>query len=77
MTAALAVTGCTKQLADPQPSFDRAGRLAITSDVRSSDHSVWPVVTVMSVGHEHDFEVAIVCGAPHVQVGRAIFGSRV
>jgi pyridoxal phosphate enzyme (YggS family) len=31
---------------------------------------------VLSMGMSHDFEVAIACGATHVRVGTAIFGSR-
>ena len=31
---------------------------------------------VLSMGMSHDFEVAIACGASHVRVGTAIFGSR-
>jgi pyridoxal phosphate enzyme (YggS family) len=32
---------------------------------------------VLSMGMSHDFEVAIACGATHVRIGTAIFGSRV
>jgi uncharacterized pyridoxal phosphate-containing UPF0001 family protein len=28
------------------------------------------------MGMSHDFEVAIACGATHVRIGTAIFGSR-
>jgi pyridoxal phosphate enzyme (YggS family) len=31
---------------------------------------------VLSMGMSHDFEVAIACGATHVRIGTAIFGSR-
>jgi PLP dependent protein len=31
---------------------------------------------VLSMGMSHDFEVAIACGATHVRVGTAIFGTR-
>jgi PLP dependent protein len=31
---------------------------------------------VLSMGMSHDFEVAIACGASHVRIGTAIFGSR-
>jgi len=31
---------------------------------------------VLSMGMSHDFEVAIACGATHIRIGTAIFGSR-
>jgi PLP dependent protein len=31
---------------------------------------------ILSMGMSHDFEVAIACGATHVRIGTAIFGSR-
>jgi PLP dependent protein len=31
---------------------------------------------VLSMGMSHDFEIAIACGATHVRIGTAIFGSR-
>jgi pyridoxal phosphate enzyme (YggS family) len=33
-------------------------------------------LAVLSMGMSHDFEVAIACGATHVRIGSAIFGSR-
>ncbi len=31
---------------------------------------------ILSMGMSHDFEIAIACGATHVRIGTAIFGSR-
>jgi pyridoxal phosphate enzyme (YggS family) len=33
-------------------------------------------LSVLSMGMSHDFELAIACGASHVRIGTAIFGSR-
>ncbi len=42
---------------------------------RLSD-SLGRALPVLSMGMSHDFEVAIACGATHVRIGTAIFGSR-
>jgi uncharacterized pyridoxal phosphate-containing UPF0001 family protein len=31
---------------------------------------------ILSMGMSHDFEVAIACGATHVRIGTAMFGTR-
>ncbi len=64
--AALAGLMCVPPLGeDPAPHFawlaDRAARHGLA---------------VLSMGMSADFEIAIACGATHVRVGSAIFGSR-
>jgi len=54
-----------------RPHF--AGLRALRDRLRDSLGRALPV---LSMGMSHDFEVAIACGATHVRVGTAIFGSR-
>ena len=49
----------------PAPYFQALARLAVAHGLG-----------VLSMGMSGDFEAAIACGATHVRVGSAIFGSR-
>lgn len=49
----------------PEPHFQRLAELAGTLGLRG-----------LSMGMSADFELAIACGATHIRVGSAIFGSR-
>jgi pyridoxal phosphate enzyme (YggS family) len=51
--------------ADPRPHFDMLAQLARRNGL-----------TLLSMGMSGDYPVAIACGATHVRVGSAIFGTR-
>jgi pyridoxal phosphate enzyme (YggS family) len=55
---------------DPRPHFDR---LRALRDELSAELGPLPV---LSMGMSSDYEAAIACGATHVRIGTAIFGSR-
>jgi PLP dependent protein len=59
---------------DPEASRPHFDGLRALRD-RLADQLGRPL-PVLSMGMSHDFEVAIACGATHVRVGTAIFGSR-
>jgi pyridoxal phosphate enzyme (YggS family) len=59
---------------DPEASRPHFDGLRVLRD-RLADQLGRPL-PVLSMGMSHDFEVAIACGATHVRVGTAIFGSR-
>ena len=50
---------------DPKPHFDLLAEIAKRNGI-----------TKLSMGMSGDYPVAIACGATHVRVGSAIFGSR-
>lgn len=59
---------------DPEASRPHFAALRELRD-RLADQLGRPL-PVLSMGMSHDFEVAIACGATHVRIGTAIFGSR-
>jgi pyridoxal phosphate enzyme (YggS family) len=59
---------------DPEASRPQFEGLRALRD-RLADQLGHPL-PVLSMGMSHDFEVAIACGATHVRIGTAIFGSR-
>jgi len=59
---------------DPEASRPHFAGLRVLRD-RLQDDLGRPL-PVLSMGMSHDFEVAIACGATHVRIGTAIFGSR-
>lgn len=59
---------------DPEASRPYFAGLAALRD-RLQDE-LGRALPVLSMGMSHDFEVAIACGATHVRIGTAIFGSR-
>ncbi|TMQ03997.1 MAG: YggS family pyridoxal phosphate-dependent enzyme [Deltaproteobacteria bacterium] len=59
---------------DPEASRPYFDRLRALRD-RLEDELARPL-PVLSMGMSHDYEVAIACGATHVRIGTAIFGSR-
>jgi pyridoxal phosphate enzyme (YggS family) len=59
---------------DPEASRPHFDRLRALRD-QLVDQLGRPL-PILSMGMSHDFEVAIACGATHVRVGTAIFGSR-
>ena len=59
---------------DPEASRPAFAALGALRD-RLADQLGRPL-PVLSMGMSHDFEVAIACGATHVRIGTAIFGSR-
>jgi pyridoxal phosphate enzyme (YggS family) len=59
---------------DPEASRPHFARLRQLRD-RLQDELGRPL-PVLSMGMSHDFEVAIACGASHVRIGTAIFGTR-
>ncbi|HEX4418541.1 MAG TPA: YggS family pyridoxal phosphate-dependent enzyme [Kofleriaceae bacterium] len=59
---------------DPEAGRPHFERLRALRD-RLQDELGRPL-PVLSMGMSHDFEVAITCGATHVRIGTAIFGSR-
>lgn len=78
--AAVAGTSLDGLMTMPPPADDpEAGRphfLALRAlRDRLADQLGRPL-PVLSMGMSHDFEVAIACGATHVRIGTAIFGSR-
>jgi len=80
--ALVAVTGASLDglMTMPPPSDDpEASRLYFEGlralRDRLADQLGRPL-PVLSMGMSHDFEVAITCGATHVRIGTAIFGSR-
>jgi pyridoxal phosphate enzyme (YggS family) len=78
--AAVAGTSLAGLMTMPPPADDpEAGRphfLALRAlRDRLADELGRPL-PVLSMGMSHDFEVAIACGATHVRIGTAIFGSR-
>jgi len=78
--AAVAGTSLDGLMTMPPPADDpEAGRphfLALRAlRDRLADELGRPL-PVLSMGMSHDFEVAIACGATHVRIGTAIFGSR-
>jgi hypothetical protein len=60
--------------ADPEASRPHFAGLRALRD-RLQDDLGRPL-PVLSMGMSHDFEVAIACGATHVRIGTAIFGTR-
>ena len=78
--AAIAGTSLDGLMTMPPPADDpEAGRphfLALRAlRDRLADELGRPL-PVLSMGMSHDFEVAIACGATHVRIGTAIFGTR-
>ena len=59
---------------DPEASRPHFAGLRALRD-RLADQLGRPL-PVLSMGMSHDFEVAIACGATHLRIGTAIFGSR-
>jgi pyridoxal phosphate enzyme (YggS family) len=59
---------------DPEASRPHFAALRALRD-RLADQLGRPL-PVLSMGMSHDFEVAIACGATHIRIGTAIFGSR-
>jgi pyridoxal phosphate enzyme (YggS family) len=59
---------------DPEASRPHFSGLAALRDRLRDD--LGRALPVLSMGMSHDFEVAIACGATHVRIGTAIFGSR-
>jgi pyridoxal phosphate enzyme (YggS family) len=59
---------------DPEASRPHFDGLRALRD-RLADQLGRPL-PVLSMGMSHDYEVAIACGATHVRIGTAIFGSR-
>jgi PLP dependent protein len=59
---------------DPEASRPHFAGLRALRDRLQDDLGC--ALPVLSMGMSHDFEVAIACGATHVRVGTAIFGSR-
>jgi len=80
--ALAAVTGCSLDglMTMPPPADDAAASRPYFDQLRAlrdrlQDELGRPL-PILSMGMSHDFEVAIACGATHVRVGTAIFGSR-
>jgi len=59
---------------DPEASRPHFAGLRALRDRLQDD--LGRALPVLSMGMSHDFEVAIACGATHVRIGAAIFGSR-
>jgi len=59
---------------DPEASRPHFAGLRALRDRLQDD--LGRALPVLSMGMSHDFEVAIACGATHVRIGTAIFGSR-
>jgi pyridoxal phosphate enzyme (YggS family) len=59
---------------DPEASRPYFERLRAVRDQLAGE--LGRPLPVLSMGMSHDFEVAIACGATHVRIGTAIFGSR-
>jgi len=59
---------------DPEASRPHFTALRVLRDRLRDDLGL--ALPVLSMGMSHDFEVAIACGATHVRIGTAIFGSR-
>ena len=59
---------------DPEASRPAFTALAALRDQLAQD--LGQALPILSMGMSGDFEVAIACGATHVRVGTAIFGSR-
>jgi len=83
LAAALAaVTGCSLDglMTMPPPSDDAEASRPYFTGLRAlrdrlADQLGRPL-PILSMGMSHDFEVAVACGATHVRIGTAIFGSR-
>jgi hypothetical protein len=80
--ALVAVTGASLDglMTMPPPSDDPEASRPCFQDLRAlrdrlADQLGRPL-PVLSMGMSHDFEVAIACGATHVRIGTAIFGTR-
>jgi pyridoxal phosphate enzyme (YggS family) len=80
--ALAAVTGCSLAglMTMPPPADDAAASRPYFDQLRAlrdrlQDELGRPL-PILSMGMSHDFEIAIACGATHVRVGTAIFGSR-
>jgi pyridoxal phosphate enzyme (YggS family) len=80
--ALAAVTGCSLAglMTMPPPADDAAASRPYFDQLRAlrdrlQDELGRPL-PILSMGMSHDFEVAIACGATHVRIGTAIFGSR-
>jgi PLP dependent protein len=78
--AAVAGTSLDGLMTMPPPSDDpEASRPHFTALRALRDRlqgDLGRALPVLSMGMSHDFEVAIACGATHVRIGTAIFGSR-
>jgi len=59
---------------DPEASRPKFAALGALRDRLA--HQLGRPLPVLSMGMSHDFEVAIACGATHLRIGTAIFGSR-
>ncbi len=55
---------------EPRAAFERLASLAVGL---RADH---PAARVLSAGMSDDLEQAVLCGATHVRVGRAVLGER-
>jgi pyridoxal phosphate enzyme (YggS family) len=78
--AAVSGTALDGLMTMPPPADDReASRPHFTALRALRDRlrdDLGRALPVLSMGMSHDFEVAIACGATHVRIGTAIFGSR-
>ena len=80
--ALAAVAGCSLDglMTMPPPSDDPAASRPYFEQLRALrdqlQESLGRPLPVLSMGMSHDFEVAVACGATHIRVGTAIFGSR-
>jgi pyridoxal phosphate enzyme (YggS family) len=78
--AAVAGTSLDGLMTMPPPSDDpEASRPHFTALHALRDRlrdDLGRALPILSMGMSHDFEVAIACGATHVRIGTAIFGSR-
>lgn len=80
--ALASVSGCSLDglMTMPPPSEDAEASRPYFEQLRGLrdrlQHELGRALPILSMGMSHDFEVAIGCGATHVRVGSAIFGSR-
>jgi pyridoxal phosphate enzyme (YggS family) len=80
--ALAAASGCSLDglMTMPPPADDAAASQPYFTQLRALrdqlQDQLGRALPVLSMGMSHDFEVAIACGATHVRVGTAIFGSR-